>query len=251
MKPSCPSSPTRIGALGLAVWLGACASPPPPAPQVPDTKVEGRAADPVVPAPPAAPPAKGVLLTLPEIDRLPDDFPHGGEARTAADIDLIVIHSIGGPTCRDDAVYFTPANGSAVFWRDWFLGEGGKSIHYVIGREGGVAQQRPELRTAGHVSFGGIMTEVNRRSIGIELVNRGDGLDPFPVEQLASLAFLVSQIAVRYDLPPEALVTHAALDDRMQPDCGGEPLRRNLDPGPLFPLEDVRAVVWAKPQGPP
>ena len=163
--------------------------------------------------------------------------------REAAAIDLIVVHSIGGPTCRDGAVYFTPAGGSAVFWRDWFLEQGGKSIHYVIGREGDIAQQRPELRTAGHVSFGGIMVEVNRRSIGIELVNRGDGIEPFPQAQIEALKALVADIAVRYRLSPEALVTHAALDDRMQPDCGGVPLRRSLDPGPLFPLDEVRSAI--------
>jgi N-acetylmuramoyl-L-alanine amidase len=219
------------GALA-AFWLAGCASAP------------GRGlADAGVPAAPAEPapvqPPPGQLA----IDRLPDDFAHGGEARDAAEIDLIVAHSIGGPTCRDGAVWFTPANGNAVFWRDWFLGEGGKSIHYVIGRDGDIAQQRPELRTAGHVSFGGIMSQVNRRSIGIELVNSGDGIEPFPEAQLEALKALVAEIAGRYGLPPQALVTHAALDDRMQPDCGGVPLRRNLDPGPLFPLEEVRAAI--------
>ncbi len=233
----------RVPSLALlALLLAACVSAP-PAPQ--PLKPPADAAPPqAVPAPvleqAAAPP---VLV----IDRLPDDFPHGGDPREAADIDLIVIHSIGGPTCKDGAIWFTPANGSAVFWRDWFLDQGGKSIHYVIGRDGDIAQQRPELRTAGHVSFGGIMTEVNRRSIGIELVNRGDGIEPFPVAQLEAARMLVADIAARYALPPEALVTHAALDDRMQPDCGGQPLRRNLDPGPLFPLEDVRAAVGANP----
>jgi hypothetical protein len=212
----------------LALLLAACAATPPALPPVP--------ADAALPEFPAA---------LRVIDRLPENFPQGGEAREAADIDLIVLHSIGGPICKDGAIWFTPANGSAVFWRDWFLDQGGKSIHYVIGREGDIAQQRPELRTAGHVSFGGIMTEVNRRSIGIELVNRGDGIEPFPEAQLEATRALVADIAARYTLPPEALVTHAALDDRMQPDCGGQPLRRNLDPGPLFPLEDVRAAITA------
>jgi hypothetical protein len=229
MKPSCLSSRSRIGALFLALWPACCAAAPaaPPKPLAPD----------VVSSPPVSTPAELV------IDRLPPDFPHGGEERTARDIDLIVVHSIGGPICKSGAVYFTPASGSAVFWRDWFIGEGGKSIHYVVGRDGDIAQQRPELRTAGHVSFGGVMTEVNLRSIGIELVNRGDGIEPFPEAQLNALSALVAEIAARYGLPPEALVTHAALDDRMQADCGGEPLRRNLDPGPLFPLKHVRAAI--------
>lgn len=211
------------GVLGLV--LAACAAPPTPGTPLPK---------PVQTEP--------VLL----VDRLPEDFPHGGDVRAQEEIDLIVIHTIGGPTCRNGAVYFTPANGSAVFWRNWFLDETGKSIHYIVGREGDIAQQRPELRTAGHVSFGGIVQFVNRRSIGVELVNRGDGVEPFPETQLAATQALVAEIAARYGLGPEALVTHAALDDRMQADCGGVPLRRNLDPGPLFPLEDVRAAIRAQ-----
>jgi N-acetylmuramoyl-L-alanine amidase len=210
----------------------------------------GCAAGPVadVPAGSAPPPADGASAPAPAalvIDRLPEDYPHGGYPRRAEDIDLIVIHTIGGAICKDGAPWFTPAEGSAVFWRDWFLGETGKSIHYVVGRSGDVAQQRPELRTAGHVSFGGIMARVNQRSIGIELVNRGDGLDPFPQAQIEAVTALTADIASRYGLPPGALTTHAALDDRMQPDCGGAPLRRTVDPGPLFPLEDVRRAAWA------
>jgi len=74
------------------------------------------------------------------IDRLPADYPQGGEARTAEEIDLVVVHSIGGPVCRDGQIHFTPAGGNAVFWRDWFLEGGGRSIHYVIGRDGDIAQ---------------------------------------------------------------------------------------------------------------
>lgn len=228
---------------GLAAgFLGGCAA-------VPEGPRGSYHPDVAVPAPVAAETAATPLGLL-VIDRLADDFPQAGEVREAAEIDLIVVHSIEGPICRDGAIWFTPAKGSAVFWRDWFLGEGGKSIHYVIGREGDIAQQRPELRMAGHVSFGGILQQVNRRSIGIELVNRGDGNEPFPGEQIAALSALVAEIAARYDLPPEALVTHAALDDRMQPHCGGVPLRRNPDPGPLFPLEDVRAAAWAPETSP-
>jgi N-acetylmuramoyl-L-alanine amidase len=230
----------RLVCGAAALMVSACTAMPAP------VSAPGPAPGPDLPAKPPQTAAEPDVATGLVIDQLPQDFPHGGEARSAEDIDLIVVHSIGGPTCRDGAVYFTPANGNAVFWRDWFLGEGGKSIHYVIGREGDIAQQRPELRTAGHVSFGGIMTMVNRRSIGIELVNRGDGIEPFPEVQITALKALVAEVAARYGLPPEALVTHAALDDRMQPDCGGEPLRRNLDPGPLFPLEDVRAAISAQ-----
>ncbi len=177
------------------------------------------------------------------IDRLPDDFAHGGQAREADAIDLIVVHTIGGAICEGGLIVYTPAPGSAVRWRDWFVLQPDKSIHYVVGRDGDIAQQRPELRTAGHVSFGGVIADVNRRSIGIELVNRGDGLEPFAPAQIDALNRLVADIAARYALAPDALKTHAELDTRSQPDCGAEQLRRNVDPGPLFPLDDVRAAM--------
>lgn len=181
-----------------------------------------------------------------EIDQLRPETEHEGRSRNAADIDMIVLHTIGGATCKAGQVVFTSASGSAIFWRDWFVRQTDKSIHYVIGRDGQIAQQRPDLKTAGHVSYHGILPRVNDRSIGIELVNRGDGNDPFPEAQLAALNNLLGALARAYDLGPDDLRTHEELDPRMQPDCGGKPLRRNIDPGPLFPIGTARAAMQAE-----
>lgn len=178
---------------------------------------------------------------LPPIDRLPADHAPGGEARTVA-VDLIVIHTIGGPACVDGRIEFSATAGSATKWRDWLDQQTGKSIHYVVDREGHIAQQRPEDRTAGHVSYGGVVQDVNGRSIGIELVNRGDGIEPFPEAQILALIALVQDIAARHGLAASALRTHAELDTRMQT-CGGAEHRRNVDPNVLFPLERVRAAL--------
>jgi len=197
------------------------------------------------PAPPevAVPdPVPAEEVPVLEIDRLPEDHPHGGSARSAAAIDMVVIHTVGGQVCEDGEVTFSPAGRDAVFWRDWFETQGGKSIHYVVGREGDIAQQRPELRTAGHVAFNGVVEDVNARSIGIELVNRGDGVDPFPEAQLDALSALVAGLATRYDIGPDELFTHAELDTRMlEPPCNAH--RRNVDPGSLFDMERLRAHI--------
>lgn len=180
---------------------------------------------------------------LPAIDRLPADFVHeGGEPRDPTTIDMIVIHTVGGPSCVDGRIEFTSGDGTAVSWRDWFLEQDDKSIHYVVDRDGAIAQQRPEARTAGHVSYGEVMPGVNRRSIGIELVNRGNGLDPFPEAQIEALIALVQDIATRNGLSREAIWTHEQLDTR-RINCAGLDHPRNVDPGPLFPLDRVKAAL--------
>jgi hypothetical protein len=229
----------------LFILLAACQSAPPLLPTV-SAPLPDRGED-TIPANEgdgsAPPPAPEIITPALTIDRLPTDYLHGGEVRAASDIDLIVIHTIGGAECREGQILFTRADGSAVFWRDWFARQTDKSIHYIIDREGKIAQQRPDLRTAGHVSAKDVLPGINRRSIGIELVNRGNGIEPFAQAQIDSLKNLLSILSSTYHLPSGALRTHAELDPRMQPDCGGVPLRRNVDPGPLFPLEDVRAAM--------
>lgn len=205
--------------LGLA--LAGCQQLPPQAPSH-DASVSG-------PAP----------LT---IDSLPEDFVHnGGEPRDVGSIDMIVIHTIGGPLCEDEEIRFADISGDAVFWRDWFLEQDDKSIHYVIGRAGDIAQQRPDLRTAGHVSYHGIKPDVNKRSIGIELVNDGDGEDPFPEVQIEALTALVKNLSADYGLGPDDIYSHSELDPRKLSGCGDN--YRRVDPGPLFPMAGLKAAI--------
>ncbi|MEM6929061.1 MAG: N-acetylmuramoyl-L-alanine amidase, partial [Myxococcota bacterium] len=196
------------------------------------------AAEPVEPEVVEEEVARGIA----SIDRLPEDHAHGGQAREAGSIDMVVIHTIGGQYCADGELERSPAGKDAVYWRDWFETQGGKSIHYIVGREGDIAQQRPELRTAGHVAFNGVKENVNARSIGIELVNRGDGEDPFPEAQLVALEELVSDIAIRHELAAADVYTHAELDTRML-DAPCDAHRRNVDPGPLFPMARLKKSV--------
>lgn len=220
-----------LGAALLAAGACASAAPTPIASQTP-VPIQ-------TPAPSQAPAASSLV-----IDRLPASQPQGGDLRDTATINMIVIHTIGGPACTDGKIVFTAAPQSAVYWRDDFLRRTDASIHYVVDRNGMIAQQRDENRTAGHVSSE-VDPSINRRSIGIEMTNNGDGMDPFPEAQLAVMEALVTDIARRYHLGPDALRTHAELD-RREIDCGGQKYPRRVDPGPLFPMERMKAAVRAQ-----
>ena len=49
-------------------------------------------------------------------------------------------------------------------------------------------------------------SNVNAFSIGIELVNKNDGQDPYPIEQLESLAWLVNSLANKYKISAKRVV---------------------------------------------
>jgi N-acetylmuramoyl-L-alanine amidase len=89
------------------------------------------------------------------------------------------------------------------------------SAHYLIGADGAVlALVAEELRAwhAGISAWGGV-TDVNSRSIGIELDNPGHelGYPPFPEPQLAALETLLAGVMARWAIPPERVVGHACV----------------------------------------
>ena len=154
-----------------------------------------------------------------------------GAARTQA-IDLVVIHSTGGPTCD--------ANTGKLVW----VGAGTLDenlqqieshpvlgIHYMIDRDGRVRASVPEEQVAHHVY------SVSGRSIAIELVNDGDGRDPFGDAQLAALVELLRDIRQRRGIRRDGVKRHSDLDhgmlhcDRTQ--------RRKVDPGAAYPHQSI------------
>jgi N-acetyl-anhydromuramyl-L-alanine amidase AmpD len=140
----------------------------------------------------------------------PVDARSSGPRRTQA-IDMVVIHSTGGPTC--DA-----STGRPVWVKAGTLAEDIRlieahpklGIHYMIDRDGTVRRSVPEDQIAYHV-FG-----YSARSIAIELVNDGDGVDAFPEAQLRAAATLVRDIAQRRGVtrqdPGSAFPFEAVLD---------------------------------------
>lgn len=173
----------------------------------------------------------------------------GGHPRRRA-VDAIIVHSLGGPDCRAGQRFFRAIEGDAQTWMDTFNGLPIVSIHYVIGRDGRVATGVPENVAATHA------TGWNQRSIGIELVNNGDGTDPFPSAQITALVHLVRGIRERHPaILPARILRHSDVDRSLFPAarfgaaCAG--FRRKLDPGDAFPWDAFRAAVSAGAADPP
>ena len=101
------------------------------------------------------------------------------------------------------------------------------SAHYAIDEDGKIYQLVAEENRAWHagVSFWRGHTNINQRSIGIELVNPGHdyGYRAFPQAQMVSLAELCKDILSRHAIPARNVVGHS--------DIAPE---RKEDPGELF-----------------
>ena len=77
------------------------------------------------------------------------------------------------------------------------------SAHYTIGRDGTIVSHVEESRRAWHAGSSRMKdgrTHVNDFSIGIELVNRNDGVDPYPAAQIQALRRLLRSIISRHDI---------------------------------------------------
>ena len=96
------------------------------------------------------------------------------------------------------------------------------SAHYLICERGRVWQMVDEKMRAWHAGAGrwGDVRDVNSRSIGIELANRGD--HPFPEWQMAALEALMPGIMARWGIPAKRVIGHSD----MAPGRKGDPGRR-------------------------
>ena len=97
------------------------------------------------------------------------------------------------------------------------------SAHYLIGTDGTLWQLVDEVMRAWHAGAGEWrgQDDVNSRSIGIELDNRGT--HPFSARQMAVLEQLLPWIMMRWGIGPEGVIGHSD----MAPG-------RKCDPGPRF-----------------
>jgi N-acetyl-anhydromuramyl-L-alanine amidase AmpD len=148
-------------------------------------------------------------------------------------VNAIVLHSIGGPECRDGEVVFTGSRGDAYRWKEYFEASEGISIHYIVDRDGNIASSIDENRVAWHARG------MNSQSIGIELTNNGDGIEEYPRPMLESLRSLIMEIKSRHpDISNERIYLHSDVDDTTFL-CGGRHEKRKRDPGPLFPYREL------------
>lgn len=105
--------------------------------------------------------------------------------------------------------------------------EAGVSAHYVVGEDGRVWRLVDEERRAWHagVSFWAGESDINSRSIGIEIANPGHshGYRRFPEAQMLAVMALCRDILARHPIPPHRVLGHSDVAPG-----------RKIDPGHLF-----------------
>lgn len=179
---------------------------------------------------------------LPYVAKLPE--------RPASAVTLAVIHCTELPDLATAREYGEKA---------LYDSGAGNSGHYYIDRDGAVYRYVPGTRVANHVRGW------NAQSIGIELVNRGrypDWFDsrrqtmtePYTAAQIAALRALLTQL--HHDYPNlREIAGHEDLDTARvaASDDPALTVPRKLDPGPLFPWDEVLAgsgLARIKPESP-
>jgi len=113
------------------------------------------------------------------------------------------------------------------------------SSHYVVDEHGQILQLVPEARRAWHAgrsSWEG-ESDINSRSIGIEIANPGHsfGYPDFPQAQIAAVIALCRDIVARHRIRADRVLAHSDVAPQ-----------RKLDPGEKFPWAELhRAGVGA------
>jgi N-acetylmuramoyl-L-alanine amidase len=117
------------------------------------------------------------------------------------------------------------------------------SSHYLVYEDGRIDQLVPEALRAWHagVSSWKGETDINSRSIGIEIVNPGHefGYRDFPQAQIEALIALCRDIVARHAIPPERVLAHSDVAPG-----------RKQDPGERFPWGRLAAAgigIWIEP----
>jgi N-acetylmuramoyl-L-alanine amidase len=166
---------------------------------------------------------------IPDMGAIRDDRPspnHG--ARRGGPVDMLVLHYTGMPSTAAalDRLCDPIAEVSA---------------HYLVGEDGTVWRLVQEDRRAWHAgeAFWAGETDINSRSIGIELANSGHGPDyrPFSDAQMAAVERLAAGILARHPIPPHRVLAHSDVAPS-----------RKLDPGELFDwrrLADAGIGLWS------
>ncbi len=159
-----------------------------------------------------------------------DPSPNHNDRDPAKPVDVLLLHYTG-MVSGEGAVRWLCNPASQV------------SSHYVVHEDGRIVQLVDESRRAWHAGrgFWAGETDLNTRSVGIEIVNPGHnfGYRAFPDAQVATVVALCRDILGRHPIPPERVLAHSDI----------APLRKE-DPGELFPWARLYAAGighWAEP----
>lgn len=156
--------------------------------------------------------------------------PNCGPRPDAVPVDMLVLHYTGMKSAEEALARMCEPSARV-------------SAHYCIDEDGSITRLVPEDLRAWHagVSYWRGATDVNARSIGIELVNPGHefGYRPFPEVQITALTLLASAILRRHPIPKRNVVGHSDIAPS-----------RKRDPGEFFDwprLARVGIGLWPDP----
>jgi N-acetylmuramoyl-L-alanine amidase len=174
-------------------------------------------------------------MTLPEIrERLSPNHGSRGDPPNIRAIDMLVLHYTGMRSAAEAIDRLCDP-------------EARVSSHYVVEEDGAIWRLVPEERRAFHagISCWGGEQDLNRCSIGIEIVNPGHewGYRAFPEAQMAAVERLCRDVLSRRRIPPYRIVGHSDI----APD-------RKSDPGELFEwrrLAEAGIGLWPLPAAEP
>ena len=143
---------------------------------------------------------------------------------------MVVIHYTAMPSCAEARARLCDPDAEV-------------SAHWLISEVGKIDALVDEKLRAWHAGAGqwGAVSDVNSRSIGIELANAGDV--PFAEPQMAALERLLAAVQARWEILPERVIAHSDLAPG-----------RKRDPGPRFDWQRLARqglAVWPGTAGDP
>jgi N-acetylmuramoyl-L-alanine amidase len=133
--------------------------------------------------------------------------PNFGERRGGVLPDLVVLHYTGMDSCAVAHARLCDPVAEV-------------SAHYLISEQGGVIPLVDEGLRAWHAGAGSWagVTDVNSRSIGIELANMGT--EPFAHRQMAALETLLADVMTRWSIPAHRIIAHSDMAPARKTDPG-------------------------------
>lgn len=155
--------------------------------------------------------------------RLIDDHksPNFGGRRDTKTPDMLVLHYTDAPDCETALGWLCDPDREV-------------SAHYLIDEDGTVYCLVDEEKRAWHagVSYWRGETDINSRSIGIEIQNpgHGNGYRPFPGLQMNAVIELCRDVIARRSIPAWNIVAHSDIAPG-----------RKIDPGELFDWKRLAA----------
>jgi N-acetyl-anhydromuramyl-L-alanine amidase AmpD len=157
------------------------------------------------------------------------ESPHQNQRPPGTVIDTIVLHHTAGPSLEGTVKWFT-------------MPESQVSAHYTIGKDGKIVQHVSTYYRAWHAgksidSEG--RSNVNNFSIGIEMVNIGDGKDPWTKEQVEAVHRLLRVLLTYRFKTIKTITSHEYI---------AEPKGRKNDPlgFPWAALKDLESQFGVK-----